>query len=119
MRKKIVTLLLAAAVLCFTAGCSDKEESEDNENTAQEAEEESVVNDEGLVVAVDVDNLEDYVTLGQYQNLTVEEAPESEVTEEDVDSYIERQLVYNYAPVEVTEDRAVQENDTVNIEYAG
>lgn len=102
MRKKIVTLLFAAGVLCFAAGCSEKEENDNTENTAQEAEEESVVNDEGLVVAVDVDNLEDYVTLGQYQNLTVEEAPESEVTEEDVDSYIERQLVYNYAPVEVT-----------------
>lgn len=119
MRKKIVTLLFAAGVLCFAAGCSEKEENDNTENTAQEAEEESVVNDEGLVVAVDVDNLEDYVTLGQYQNLTVEEAPVSEVTEEDVDSYIERQLVYNYAPVEVTEDRAVQENDTVNIDYVG
>ena len=119
MRKKIVTLLFAAGVLCFAAGCSEKEENDNTENTAQEAEEESVVNDEGLVVAVDVDNLEDYVTLGQYQNLTVEEAPVSEVTEEDVDSYIERQLVYNYAPVEVNEDRAVQENDTVNIDYVG
>ena len=82
-------------------------------------EEESVVNSEGLVVAVDVDNLEDYVTLGQYQNLTVEEEPKEEVTQEDVDDYVERQLIYNYAPVEVTQDRAVQENDTVNIDFTG
>ena len=68
---------------------------------------------------MDVDNLEDYVRLGEYQNLTVEEEPKAEVTEEDVDSYIERQLINNYDPVEVTEDRAVQENDTVNIDYAG
>ena len=119
MKKKIITLFLSVCVLGLAAGCSDKEENQDRENTAQETEEESIVNEDGLVVAVDVDNLEDYVTLGEYQNLTVEEEPKSEVTEEDVDSYIERQLINNYDPVEVTEDRTVQENDTVNIDYAG
>ncbi len=119
MKKKIITLFLSVCVLGLAAGCSDKEENQDRENTAQETEEESIVNEDGLVVAVDVDNLEDYVTLGEYQNLTVEEEPKAEVTEEDVDSYIERQLINNYDPVEVTEDRAVQENDTVNIDYAG
>ena len=119
MKKKLVALLLTVGVLGLAAGCSNEEENENTENTAQETEEESVVNEEGLVVAVDVDNLEDYVTLGEYQNLTVEEEPKAEVTEEDVDSYIERQLINNYDPVEVTEDRAVQENDTVNIDYTG
>ena len=119
MKKKIITLFLSVCVLGLAAGCSDKEENQDTENTAQETEEESIVNEDGLVVAVDLDNLEDYVTLGEYQNLTVEEEPKAEVTEEDVDSYIERQLINNYDPVEVTEDRAVQENDTVNIDYAG
>ena len=119
MKKKLVALLLTVGVLGLAAGCSNEEENENTENTAQETEEESVVNEEGLVVAVDVDNLEDYVTLGEYQNLTAEEEPKSEVTEEDVDSYIERQLINNYDPVEVTEDRAVQENDTVNIDYTG
>ena len=119
MKKKIITLFLSVCVLGLAAGCSDKEKNQDRENTAQETEEESIVNEDGLVVAVDVDNLEDYVMLGEYQNLTVEEEPKAEVTEEDVDSYIERQLINNYDPVEVTEDRAVQENDTVNIDYAG
>lgn len=119
MKKKIIPLFLSVCVLGLAAGCSDKEKNQDTENTAQETEEESIVNEDGLVVAVDVDNLEDYVMLGEYQNLTVEEEPKAEVTEEDVDSYIERQLINNYDPVEVTEDRAVQENDTVNIDYAG
>ena len=113
MRKKLAVLLLSMSILGLGAGCSGKEETdtENTQNTAQETEEESVVNSEGLVVAVDVDNLEDYVTLGQYQNLTVEEEPKEEVTQEDVDDYVERQLIYNYAPVEVTQDRAVQENE--------
>ena len=121
MRKKLAVLLLSMSILGLGAGCSGKEETdtENTQNTAQETEEESVVNSEGLVVAVDVDNLEDYVTLGQYQNLTVEEEPKEEVTQEDVDDYVERQLIYNYAPVEVTQDRAVQENDTVNIDFTG
>ena len=78
-----------------------------------------MLNSEGLVVAVDVDDLENYITLGEYQNLTVEESPVEETTDEDVDAYIERQMIGNYSPVEVTEDRPVQENDTVNIDYAG
>ena len=106
MRKKLAVLLLSMSILGLGAGCSGKEETdtENTQNTAQETEEESVVNSEGLVVAVDIDNLEDYVTLGQYQNLTVEEEPKEEVTQEDVDDYVERQLIYYYAPVEVTQD---------------
>ena len=66
MRKKLAVLLLSMSILGLGAGCSGKEETdtENTQNTAQETEEESVVNSEGLVVAVDVDNLEDYVTLG-------------------------------------------------------
>lgn len=121
MRKKIVLLLLSVSMLGFGAGCSDKEATDkgNTENVVQEAEEESVVNSEGLVVAVDTENLEDYMTLGEYRNLTVEESPVEETTDEDVDEYIERQMTDNYSPVEVTEDRPVQENDTVNIDYAG
>ena len=117
MKKKIAALLLTLGMIGLAVGWSDEEEYQNTDNTA--SEETSVTNADGLVVAVDVDNLEDYVTLGEYQNLTVEEAPKTEVTDEDVDDYIERQLINNYAPVEVTEDRAVQENDTVNIDYAG
>lgn len=121
MKKKLVLLLLSVSILGLAAGCTgkEKENTKDTENAAEEAEEDSLVNSDGLVVAVDVDDLENYITLGQYQNLTVEEDPEEEVTEEDVDEYIERQMISNYAPVEVTEDRPVQENDTVNIDYIG
>lgn len=121
MRKKLILLLLSVSMLGFGAGCSDKEETdtENTENAVQEAAEDSVVNSEGLVVAVDTEDLENYITLGEYRNLTVEESPVEETTDEDVDEYIERQMIDNYSPVEVTEDRPVQENDTVNIDYAG
>lgn len=121
MRKKLILLLLSVSMLGFGTGCSDKEETdtENTENAVREAAEDSVVNSEGLVVAVDTEDLENYITLGEYRNLTVEESPVEETTDEDVDEYIERQMIDNYSPVEVTEDRPVQENDTVNIDYAG
>ena len=121
MRKKLILLLLSVSMLGFGTGCSDKEETdtENTENAVQEAAEDSVVNSEGLVVAVDTEDLENYITLGEYRNLTVEESPVEETTDEDVDEYIERQMIDNYSPIEVTEDRPVQENDTVNIDYAG
>ena len=44
MKKKLVALLLTVGVLGLAAGCSNEEENENTENTAQETEEESVVN---------------------------------------------------------------------------
>ena len=64
MRKKLILLLLSVSMLGFGAGCSDKEETdtENTENAVQEAAEDSVVNSEGLVVAVDTEDLENYIT---------------------------------------------------------
>ncbi len=122
MKKKIVMLLLALTVLGLGAGCNkDKDSQEKTEQTQETADsqEKSLTNEEGKVVAVDLDNLDEYMTLGQYQNLEVEEASKTQIQDEDVDTYIKRQMAFNYDPVELTEDRAVQEYDTVNIDYTG
>ena len=122
MKKKIVMLLLALTVLGLGAGCNkDKDSQEKTEQTqeAADSQEKSLTNEEGKVVAVDLDNLDEYMTLGQYQNLEVEEASKTQIQDEDVDTYIKRQMAFNYDPVELTEDRAVQEYDTVNIDYTG
>ena len=73
----------------------------------------------GLWLLWDVENIEDYVKLGEYKNLEVTEQPKPEVTEEVLENNIHYLLVNNYKPVEVTEDRAVQQDDTVNIDYTG
>lgn len=39
------------------------------------------------------------------------------MTDDSISEYINEQLTYK--PEEITEDRAVQENDTVNIDYTG
>lgn len=117
MKKKIIAVLLAASLL-GAAGCGDKEKSEEEAAEGTSEEEFQLTNKEGLVVAADVKNLEDYVKLADYKNLELETEPKQQATDEDADQYIEN-VRLNSAPVAVTEDRAVQEGDTVNIDYTG
>lgn len=118
MKKRTAMLLLSLSLLTLAAGCGTEEE--DSTKTEETAQEESfeLTNDEGKVVAADIENLEEYVTLGEYKNLEVEEAPKQEITDEYLEEYIHNVMV-SQTPVEVTEDRAVQEDDTVNIDYTG
>ena len=125
MKKRKLAAVLALAVALTVAGCGDKKEStqentktetQDTKTETDEATEDITKDAEGHVVAVDVDDISKYVTLGVYKNLEVE-VTKSQVTDESVEQYIQQQL--SYQPVEVTEDRPVQENDTVNIDYTG
>lgn len=114
MKKKLAIILLALGVLGMFTGCN-----KDKENKEESQQEVSLVNEKGLVVAADVENIKDYVKLGEYQNLEISEAPKQEVTEEVLENNIHYLLLKKYKPVEVTEDRAVQQDDTVNIDYTG
>jgi len=115
MKKRLAIILLALGVLGMFTGCN-----KDKENKKEESQQEvSLVNEKGLVVAADVENIKDYVKLGEYQNLEISEAPKQEVTEEVLENNIHYLLLKKYKPVEVTEDRAVQQDDTVNIDYTG
>jgi len=58
------------------------------------------------------------VELGDYKALTVEVAPKHEVTEEEINARIAQDQNKGARTVEVT-DRAVEEGDTVNLDYAG
>lgn len=61
----------------------------------------------------------DYVTVGGYREVEVEDIEEpGEVTDEDVDSYIEAVLAQYGTQEEIT-NRAVESGDTVNIDFVG
>lgn len=62
------------------------------------------------------ENLDSYVKLGQYTGMTF--TLSQEVSEEDIDSYITRLLLYNEKTNQIT-DRAVKSGDTVNIDFTG
>lgn len=62
-------------------------------------------------------NLDDYVTLGEYKGVNIE-VKSPEVNDEEIEQYMQYISSSMKATVEVT-DRAVQEGDTVNIDYSG
>ena len=62
-------------------------------------------------------NVDKYVKLSNYKDLEVS-VQEVYVDEAEVESYIERKLTSNPFKVEIT-DRAVEDGDTVNIDYIG
>lgn len=61
----------------------------------------------------------DYVTLPEDYNALVLPAGTDTVTDEDVDSYIETNILANFATQEQVTDRAAEMGDSVNIDYVG
>lgn len=111
MRKKIgkrngLTMALALLSLACLAGCgkgNGYQKPSGGTKTIQE---------EGLDYQV-----EDYVKLGEYQKLPVQ-YPVPEVTDSDVELYIQEQLEENTVYTEVT-DRGAKEGDYINMDYVG
>ena len=60
----------------------------------------------------------DYVSVAKYKGLEIAAVEEKEVTDEDVEDYIETELNADAAEVEIT-DRAAEDGDWVNIDYTG
>lgn len=135
--KKNLSILLAGVMTCMLFTACGKENADNTENTSDSAttEASAEATDEAAAagdsdvsqITIDFDNLEtkaltdvnaaDYVTPGEYKGISVE-ASLREVTDEDVDNYIKDLLESKPLMNEVT-DRAVQDGDTVNIDYAG
>ncbi len=133
--KKKIAVLLAGVMVCTMFTACGKDAGSDAANEAISVNEEALASSaadvstegEGTGLTIDFDNLEtstlqdikasDLVTLGEYNGITVE-ATLGEVTEKDVADYIENMKSSNPPMVDVT-DRAVQDGDTVNIDYVG
>lgn len=131
MKKRIIMAVLVLSLMTAVTGCGKDKDGDAKESDtkteasqgsdaaddgAEEETQETPTNKDGNVVAADVDDISKYVTLGEYKNIELEEE-KTEIADSDVDEYINQQLVYQ--PEEITEDRGVQENDTVNIDYTG
>lgn len=91
MRRKGMTALLLAGCVLFFAGCgADKKETK------------------GISDA--------YVKISQYKGIEVEKAEAAEVTDEDVENYIQSVLNEHTKPVT---DRPLQEGDIAQFDYVG
>ncbi|MBQ8232200.1 MAG: trigger factor [Lachnospiraceae bacterium] len=120
MKKKLIIGLATVMVAGMLAGCgSDGSNSENSQSTVESGAENTSAGEEIPRVNVSELNTADYVTLGEYKNLSVVVAPIT-VTDDDVKA----QSLSIYQGSVTAEnggvtDRAVAIGDTVIIDYEG
>lgn len=124
MKKKLVLLLTAIMAVSVFCSCGNKEEkpqessqvqASDSSDSTQKSE--NAGNDTAIILK-DRD-VENYVTLGEYKGISVT-APAATVSEENLNAMV-MQMYNSFVTAEnggIT-DRAVKNEDTVNISYVG
>ncbi len=131
MKKKLSVLLAGVMAVALFTACgkeTDNEVATDNasvetsENTASDSEDAT-----NASFTIDFENLKtetlndvnpaELVTLGEYNGITVN-ATLKEIKDSDVKDYVDGLKVSNPPMVQVT-GRAVEDGDTVNIDYVG
>lgn len=141
MKRKAYLAVLAVSMMCLTAsaaGCGNKEATESAKETQEESEasgsedkksedsKEDEKEDSGDSEKqesteykpsrlVSVDNVEKYITIGQYKELALENAV-TEITDEDVDIEIGQRLQDH---AEEVSEGSVEEGDIATISYVG
>lgn len=126
MKKKIIAAVMTAAAVFVMAGCGGSKTEPASESAA------AATTQAASEVAVEMEwqveptaylsgiNAADYVELpADYAALTVEVKPVVEVTDEDVEEKIDETRENRKELQEVSGRTAVEEGDTVNIDYVG
>ncbi len=117
MKKKIALLMVCAmATGVMLSGCGSDSTSDSN---SAAAEEDSVIDTETLLSATDYDITECVVLMDGYMNLTVELTSTYEVSDDEVQTYIESYLLPYYPVYNETDKSTVEDGDIVNIDYVG
>ena len=106
MKRKACILLLSLCVACTAAGCGGKGDSA-SENSASGVR----------LVSVTEKKMDDYVKLGGYKGIIVENAV-MDVTDEDVDYQLENTMSMSAEEVEDPETQ-IEDGDIANIDYEG
>lgn len=120
MKKKVLALLLCAAAALGMTACGDKGESADSTETVEGTEQKDNENTPAVDLAKYNLNGKDYVTLCDYSEIPVTITGNYDVTDEDVDGYLEQVFAYS-GPFfkEDTTKTTVSEGDIVNVDYVG
>ena len=127
MKKKMAMMCIAGVMAVSLCACGNKstqtgsdaaqttEQSSETAATQETAsEEETKVSERADYVALADLDVDEYVTLGEYKDMTVQ-AAKTEVTDEVIENYINGNMLTTY-PVT---DRAVEDGDLVTIDYVG
>ena len=113
MKKKIGKVLVAGLVGLQLIGCSNQStaNTEEKQETAVEITEKEIMYFNEIAV-------DEYVTLGDYKGVEVTSSV-VEISDEDVDDYIEYMLSMSEEMQEVTDRDVVENGDIANIDYEG
>ena len=127
MKKKMAMMCIAGVMAVSLCACGNKstqtgsdaaqptEQSSEPAATQETAsEEETKVSERADYVALADLDVDEYVTLGEYKDMTVQ-AAKTEVTDEVIENYINGNMLTTY-PVT---DRAVEDGDLITIDYVG
>jgi trigger factor len=119
MNKKILAIILSLAMMLLVAACGQNGNTTTNGNTVSPSATATAGNTSGSGADVSKGGyvVTDYIKLGQYKGVKVT-VEKLEVTEEDIEAAIQSDLYAKSSEVDVT-DRAVQNGDTVNIDFQG
>lgn len=121
MKKKAVLAMMAMCMVLTASACGSDRSGEAGD-TKQEtsadqdsAEKESAKKNSSGTRLVSVDDIEKYITIGEYKGIALDNMVQ-EITDEEIDAEIEYQL--DSKREEIT-DGAVQEGDLVTINFVG
>lgn len=113
MKKKIYFAMLAVCVALTASACSDgRAVVTDNTKTEQPADEKKA--EVGSTRLVSVDNVDKYITIGEYKGLTLDNTVDA-ITDEDVQTQIDQELQDKAEPV----SDGAEEGDLVTVNYVG
>ena len=125
-RKKTSLLCMIMIMMVALSACGNNSDNNVENNTDVNVEtdtdnnaENSVDNKSENYAYISGINAADYVALGEYKGIEISEEDPS-VSQEEVEQYIDRNLLVYYAVKNPIEDRTdVREGDTANIDYIG
>lgn len=116
MKKKVMMVLLAAAMAVSAGACGDGKQKDKKDAQAQAGAEEGKQSQADKITY----EIAECVTLGEYLPLELSLPNTYKVTKEQVDDYAQSMAEYNAEPIyKDTDKQTVEEGDTANIDYEG
>lgn len=122
MKKRVLALLLSAMTVITMVGCGEKDGSVEGTEVVESTEStESKVSELPAVDLAKYDyNVDELVTLCDYEGIPLTVTGDYEVTDQDVQDYFE-QMFTNYGPFYKDDDSktTIEEGDIVKVDYVG
>lgn len=119
MRKKIFSIMLAAALMASLTACGKKENTTQGSSAGSTVNTEITADQYAGTITSNAEVYKQYVTLPEYKGVEVTvDRTSLDITDEDVESYISN-LLSQYATTENLTEGVTASGDTVKLDYSG